>query len=299
MPEMPEVETIRRDLDAALAGRRIASVKLIYPKTAKYPAAFFVRALVGAKIKQVSRRGKLLIISLSARGKKEAIYLLIHLKMTGQLIYLSGAKRLAGGHSLKAKSSSLEEAAGGALPNRHTRAVFAFQGGGRLFFNDLRKFGYLKLASQAELDSLLSLGYGPEPLTKEFNLAALKKALAGRKIKIKAALLIQPLVAGLGNIYADEALFASGINPERLAGSLKEGELKKLHGAINRVVGKAIEFRGTTFSDYRDSKGKQGNFSRFLKVYGRAGEPCYRCRRPISKKKLGGRSAHFCSTCQS
>ncbi len=219
--------------------------------------------------------------------------------MTGQLIYLSGARRLAGGHSLKAKSASLEEAVGGSLPNRHTRAAFDLSGKGKLFFNDLRKFGYLKLASQKELEGILESNYGPEPLTKEFTLAALKKALAGRKTKIKAALLIQPLVAGLGNIYADEALFAAGIHPERLAESLKEGELKKLHGAINRVIGRAIEFRGTTFSDYRDSKGKQGNFSRFLKVYGRAGDPCYRCRRPISKKKLGGRSAHFCSTCQS
>lgn len=303
MPELPEVETIRRDLAAALIGRRFLSVDILSPKMVWPRAAFFKRELVARRILGVDRRGKLLIFRLSpskksvqANKKNQATaldYLLIHLKMTGQLIYQSKKLTVAGGHSL-AKSSNISRG----LPNQHTRAIFYFKAGGRLFFNDLRKFGYLKLSSKLELDNLIARNYGPEPLTPAFTAATLQHILKNKKIKIKAALLDQKLIAGLGNIYVDESLFAARILPTRLASSLSAREVKKLWQSIQRIIRLAIVKRGTTFSDYRDSAGRSGNFSRYLKVYGRAKKKCSHCGHPILKVKLAGRGTHYCAHCQ-
>lgn len=303
MPELPEVETIRRDLSARLLGQKITSVNILSPKTASQPAVFLKKTLVGRRIIKIIRRGKLLIFQLTpvkkkfGAGKKEISssatsltafdYLLIHLKMTGQLIYIS----------------DFAVSVGGALPNKYTRAIIVFAAsgralGGRLFFNDLRKFGYLRLATASELKTLLNNNYGPEPLTSNFSLAVLGNALKNKKIKIKPLLLNQKLIAGLGNIYADEALWLARINPERPAGSLKPREIKKLRQAINRIIKQAIKYRGTTFNNYVDSRGRRGNFYNLLKVYGRQGEKCPNCHGPISKKKVAGRGAHYCPRCQ-
>ena len=290
MPELPEVETIRRDL-SALIGRKITALNIINPKTASHSAAFFVSSLVGKKLIKIERRGKLLILVFSGD-----LFLLIHLKMTGQLIYQSKNKKIVGGHSLA--TGSYEKSVGGKLPNRHTRAIFYFSGGGELFFNDLRKFGYLKLVDKKELDKILVNNYGPEPLTPEFTTLQLAKVLQNRKINIKAVLLNQKLIAGLGNIYVDEALFAAKIRPTRSAGSIKSPEIEKLFKEINKLIKRAIEYRGTTFSNYVDSKGQKGNFSKFLKVYGRGGKPCLVCKMPISKIKIAGRGTHYCPNCQ-
>lgn len=311
MPELPEVETIRHDLAAVLSGRRLSSVKILFSKTASHGAVFLERELTGRRILGVDRRGKLLIFRLNNSQKnsvkdKSLDFLLIHLKMTGQLIYSSQKLTLAGGHSLtKSKSSKrpapaspLAAAVGGNLPNKHTRAIFSFDSGAHLFFNDLRKFGYLKLCSKLELDRLIAANYGPEPLTPAFTFSALSQILKNKKTKIKAVLLDQKRVAGLGNIYVDESLFAAQIRPERLAASLSAAEVKKLWQAIQKIIKLAISKRGTTFSDYRDSEGRKGNFSRYLKVYGRNGQKCLRCGQPILKVKLAGRGTHYCANCQ-
>lgn len=290
MPELPEVETIRRDL-IALIGRKITALNIINPKTASHSAAFFVSSLVGKKLIKIERRGKLLILVFSGD-----LFLLIHLKMTGQLIYQSKNKKIVGGHSLAA--GSYEKSVGGKLPNKHTRAVFYFSGGGELFFNDLRKFGYLKLVDKKELEKILASNYGPEPLTPEFTILQLAKVLKNRKINVKAVLLNQKLIAGLGNIYVDESLFAAGIRPTRPASGVKPKEIKRLFEEINKLIKRAIAYRGTTFSNYVDSKGQKGNFSRFLKVYGRVGKPCLVCKMPIIKIKIAGRGTHYCPNCQ-
>ncbi|MHB8904077.1 MAG: DNA-formamidopyrimidine glycosylase [Patescibacteria group bacterium] len=298
MPEMPEVETIASDLSEKIRSQEIISLELLSPKSVKNTPLFFKKNLLGASFKKISRRGKLLIFALS----KNENFLLIHLKMTGQLIYINKKIQLAGGHSLNNKSNqkngSFSSSVGGALPNKHTRVVINFKNGGRLFFNDLRKFGYLKIVTLVELNKILENNYGPEPLTSEFSVKYLEKLFARRNIKIKVLLLDQKLVAGLGNIYVDEALFASEIRPERLASSLHLTEIKKLFLEINVLIKKAIKYRGTTFSDYVDSKGQKGNFSKFLKVYGRKNENCVKCGRPIIKIKLAGRGTHYCSHCQ-
>lgn len=302
MPELPEVETIRRDLALGLPGHRIRAVHILSPKTASPSAAFLKAHLTGQKITKIERRGKLLIFTLAPGD----FYLLIHLKMTGQLIYLDGKHKIAGGHSLRQSGAKIGaqtkdrfvDSVGGELPNKHTRVIIELAGGRRLFFNDMRKFGYVKLATTAELSVLLKNNYGPEPLTAGFSWPFFQKLLKNRSTKIKALLLDQKLIAGLGNIYVDETLWEAKIDPRRRAGSLQSGDSRKLWQAINRVIRQAIKQRGTTFSDYVDSQGRRGNFSRFLKVYGRHGEKCPVCRRLIRKIKVAGRGTHYCAHCQ-
>lgn len=290
MPELPEVETIRRDL-STLLGNKIVALKIFSSKTASHSAAFFVKTLVGQKLIKIERRGKLLILSFA-----NGFFLLIHLKMTGQLIFQSTKIKIVGGHSLG--EGSYDKSVGGQLPNKHTRAVFYFSNGGELFFNDLRKFGYLKLVKKSELEKILKNNYGPEPLTPEFSADRLREIIKTRKTNIKAVLLNQKLIAGLGNIYVDEALFAAKISPKRIASKLKFAEISLLVKEINRLIKKAIEYRGTTFNNYVDSRGRKGNFSKLLKVYGRGGEKCLICGRAILKVKLAGRGTHYCPNCQ-
>ncbi|MFA6995002.1 MAG: bifunctional DNA-formamidopyrimidine glycosylase/DNA-(apurinic or apyrimidinic site) lyase [Patescibacteria group bacterium] len=302
MPEMPEVETIARDLAFSLIGQKIESVKILSAKTVSQSETFFKKNLVGRKIIKVARRGKLLIFSLSPARRQSPDYLLIHLKMTGQLIYLNRRTKIVGGHSLnsnrRTNDNSLAAAVGGELPNKYTRALLGFKPSGQLFFNDLRKFGYLKLVTGVELERLLKNNYGPEPLSPAFSRSVFQTILKNRTTKIKALLLNQKLIAGLGNIYVDESLWAARINPERPAGSLNLEEIKKLWQAINRIIRQAIKERGTTFSNYVDSKGQRGNFSRFLRVYGRQGKKCSNCQNLLLKKKVAGRGTHYCPHCQ-
>lgn len=233
-----------------------------------------------------------LIIDLANTDK----HLLFHLKMTGQLIFIHGDQALAGGHSLA--GASFQDAVGGKLPNKFTRAIFSFADGSQLFFNDLRKFGYIKLVNGAELTRILKDNYGPEPLDKEFNSNWLKEIFAKRTAPIKAVILDQKLIAGLGNIYADESLFLAGINPNRSANSLKPAEIKALNLAIVSIIKQAIKARGTTFRNFVDGQGRKGNFVNYLRVYQRQGQPCPRCGRPLQKMKVRGRGTHYCQYCQ-
>ena len=292
MPELPEVETVRRDLMAHLLNKKIKSVTVLNLKTVGGQTEDFARNLQGTFFIDILRRGKLLIFKL----KRSDLFLLTHLKMTGQLIYLDGVKVFAGGHSVAA--DSYFKAVGGALPNKYTRVIIEFADKSRLFFNDLRKFGYMKIVNQKELDEFIEKNYGPEPLDKDFVLAEFVAKLRKRSRNIKAVLLDQKIVTGLGNIYVDEVLFAAGVRPMRIASSLTKTETTSVYKEIKRILTLAIKHRGTTFSNYVDSKGQPGNFSQKLKVYGRGKETCYVCSTAIIKTKIAGRGTHYCPHCQ-
>jgi len=287
MPELPEVETLRRELARVLPGRVFAAVKILWPGTVKQiePKKFAAR-LRGRKILAVERRAKILIFKLSG-GE----CLLIHLKLTGQLIFAAGDKLVGGGHPEN--------------PAKYTRVIFTFTDpsgrradGAKLLFNDLRKFGWLKLASASEAEKILG-GHGVEPLSREFNLEKFS-AILNRypKRKLKSLLLDQTLIAGLGNIYADESCFAAGLRPTRLVERLTSNNRKKLHQAIIAVLKLSIRKKGTSYRDYRRSTGARGGFVPHLNVYGRGGAECKKCGGVISKIKLNGRGTHFCPRCQ-
>lgn len=243
MPELPEVETIRRDLSQRIIGKSINK----------------------QKIKNISRRGKLLILKLPNK------FLLIHLGMTGQLIYKSKNQITVGGHE-------------GPDISKYTRKRWKISSGD-LLFNDARKFGYYKYVKKLDLSK-----YGPEPENFSF-----QKSQA----KIKPYLLNQKNIAGIGNIYADEILFHAGIRPTRRINKLSKKEKMKIKGSIKYILSKAIEKRGTTFADYRDAKGERGNYKRYLKVYGREDLLCKKCKlNNIKKIKLAGRGTHYCRLCQ-
>lgn len=290
MPELPEVETIKNDLKKKICGKRIKSVNVAKKRIVGGNIQKFCKILVGNFIKDISRIGKLLILEI---GNNQ--FLLIHLKMTGQLVYRQKNNIIAGGHSLSGEG--VINKVGGALPNKHSHVVFSFADGSELFFNDIRQFGYLKIVELDELERIKS-GYGIEPLTKNFRLEEFKKIFKNRKTNIKAVLLNQKLISGIGNIYADEILFDAGVNPKRIAGKLSGKEIESIFHSSQKIIKKAIKYRGTTFSDYVDTAGKKGNFSRFLRVYGQEGNKCHKCGGVVKKIKLGGRGTRFCPKCQ-
>lgn len=286
MPELPEVETVRRDLERVLVGVPIVKVEALHSKTIRpLTAAQLTKKLHGHSIKAIARIGKLLIVELNSIDE----VILVHLKMTGQMIYQAGKTIMAGGHSLSEPLAN--------LPNKHTRLIMTFKNGARLFFNDLRLFGYWKIANRAELAAIKS-GYGIEPLTENFTWPNFKQAFSGRKTNIKAILLNQAVISGMGNIYVDEALWRAKILPSRRVNSLTEPELKKLWQACHEVIELGVKHRGTTFNHFVDGHGQKGGFLKFLEVYGKKGQPCSRCGTPIKKISLAGRGTHFCPKCQ-
>lgn len=289
MPELPEVETIKNDIRQAIVGLKIIKAKVINAKSIRSTAKCFADDLPGNRISSVDRIGKLIFIALAPKEK----YWLVHLGMTGQIIYVRGSQVIAGGHSGEGGRQRLDLE----LPGKHTRAWVEFEDGSRLYFNDQRLFGYMSLAMKFELEKRLSK-YGADPIAKSFTSEKLSAIIRNRKTNIKAVLLNQDLIAGIGNIYADEALYAAGIFPGRIASDLKPEEIKRLAGSIRQILLRAIKFRGTTFSDYRDASGRQGNFTSQLKVYGKSGQKCLRCGNYIKKIKLAGRGTSYCEACQ-
>lgn len=287
MPELPEVETIKNDLAEVLVGRTIADVDVRLPKMVRGDARSFRRRLRGQRIGSLARRGKLLIIELEGSNQ----YLLIHLKMTGQLIYRKADHVIAGGHS---QSSMPVDS----LPNKFSHIIFSLSDGATVYFNDLRQFGYVKLVSAQEKEDELSV-YGVEPLAAAFTVDELRSRLKGRRVAVKAALLDQSVIAGLGNIYVDEACWLAGVRPMRRAHRLRAREVAALHRAIRQVIRGAITHRGTTFNNYRDAHGRRGDYVRRLAVYGRAGQRCRRCRTTVLKRVVvAGRGTVYCSRCQ-
>ncbi len=269
MPELPEVETIVRQLQPGLAGCRIVSVEILDPRL-ETPAK---NKLPGRKILDITRLGKQVCLELSGNDRDEMkLWLLFHLRMTGRLI---------------THSCSLDQ------NERHLRARLVLDQGSLLFY-DMRSFGCLLV-----LDSLQeALPKGIDPLSRRFTRRKLRELINGSKQEIKPWLLRQDRLVGLGNIYTSEILFASGIDPRRQAGSLKSDELHRLHSQIRRILLLAIKNCGTTFSDFQDSQGRTGSFQRLLSVYGKTGQPCPNCSGPIQRIVQQQRSTFFCSACQ-
>lgn len=283
MPELPEVETIVRDLDKNLKNRKIVGIKRLDKKIFALPAGQ-AKNILSSTVRRVSRRAKILIFDLGGN------FLIIHLKMTGQLVLKTKKELLAGGHPINSQDKK--------LPNKFTRVIFKFNDGSLLYFNDVRRFGWLKIFSAEKLAGLEKT-LGVEPLSPKFSRDFFKKFLERKKnISLKQSLMDQKYIAGIGNIYADESLFAAGLKPFRKAGSLKPAEAKRLWLAIPKILKFSIRHRGTSFNDYVDARGRAGNFVNYLKVYGRAGEPCFKCRLPVKKIKFGGRGTHWCDHCQ-
>ncbi len=327
MPELPEVETVRRDLEKVLVGKKITAVEVldkkivsvspVIPSEASRPTrnplksvkiTDFILALKNKKIVRIERRGKLLAFGLSS-GE----FLLAHLKMTGQLIYTPVSSPRKRGSSRKASRikswipafAGMTTVAGGhqigkndlQVPNKFTRVIIQFQGG-ILYFNDLRRFGYLKVVSSKEKEKIFKNSFGIEPLTPDFKLPAFTKIFQNRKTNLKAILMNQKLISGLGNIYVDEACFCAGLLPWRSAQSLKPAEIKKLFSCIQKVIAVAIKNRGTTFKDFVDGEGATGGHYKFLKVFDRNGDKCFVCKTVIKKIKHAGRGTHYCERCQ-
>lgn len=279
MPELPEVETISRQLNKLIVGKKIKKIEIRLAKIVKLSSAVFQRALAGATIKKISRRAKLLIMELNNGWS-----MLAHLKMTGQTIY----------------KKTTDYRLPTTVENKHTHVIFNFTDGNRLLFNDLRQFGYLKLVKSAELsDYFTREGFGPEPLDKNFTLMDFEALLAKKPTaRIKQFLMDPKIIAGIGNIYADEVLFFSRVHPLRPVVSLKKAEIKRLYEGIKKILLAAIKLKGTSSNDYLDAFGQKGKFAAKLKVYGKEGEKCVKCKGRIIRIKIGGRSAHFCPVCQ-
>jgi formamidopyrimidine-DNA glycosylase len=272
MPELPEVETVRRSLAGVLAGRRIAeTTRISWERTIAEPAPELFRELLRDRlITGVDRRAKYLIIRLD---RDES--LVVHLRMTGRL--------------------TIED--DGAEPDPHTHVVLRLEGGGQLFFRDTRKFGRIWLLD-AEGLRVLQQHLGPEPLDEALTAEEWRTLLRRRKGRLKPLLLDQKLIAGLGNIYVDEALWLSRLHPLRTVPSLDDAEIDRLYDAVRAVLSSAVERRGTSFSDYRDGWGQPGDNQHFLEVYDRAGQPCRRCGTPIERTVVAQRGTHLCPSCQ-
>jgi formamidopyrimidine-DNA glycosylase len=275
VPELPEVETIRRDLETRVVGRRITSL-YIPPDTGKpvpvlkgIDQAMFREGVVGARIEAVERRGKYLALRLDT-----GTLIVVHLRMTGALLHRRS----------------------GAEPDRFLRAVLTLDDGSELRFTDIRKFGGLWLVD--DFAEASSTGLGPEPLGEGFSVDVLSEAVAGRKAPVKSIILDQRRIAGIGNIYADEACFAAGLDPRRLGATLAAPDVEALHAAVRQVLLFGVESRGASFRDYKDAGGESGSMQMHVKVFRRTGKPCYTCGAIIERVKVGGRSTHFCPQCQ-
>lgn len=287
MPELPEVETIVRELNQKLKGRKIKAVVVRLPKMINLSIAKFQAGLIGKIIKSVSRRAKMIILNLSS-GE----HLLIHLKMTGQLVYRRKSGKIAavGGHPIMADLKS--------LPNKFSHIIFTFNDDSHLFYNDIRQFGWWKLVDSRQLQAV-SQDHGIEPFTKDYTLKNFKLILKKYpKRKIKQLLLDQKLIAGVGNIYADESCFCARIRPQRLIKTLGEKEVADLFKCIPKIMSAAIAKGGTSADTYVRTDGSQGGFRPYLKVYGRTGEKCKVCSTLITKIRLNGRGTHYCGKCQ-
>ena len=274
MPELPEVETIRRDLLSHVVGRTITGVRVAVGASRvvrDVPVTAFARRIAGRRIDDLARRGKYLLFRLD--GKSAPVYLAVHLRMTGSLLYRRS----------------------GDPPDAYVRAVITLDDGSELRYADLRKLGQMWVVDSPE-EAVGALG--PEPLDAAFTAAKLRESLAHRRAPVKAVLLDQRAIAGLGNIYADEALFAARIHPRRLANTLTDAEVRRLHRAMRRVLNDALTNRGSSFRDYVDAAGREGTHHLQVKVFRRTGQPCYVCRTEIARIKVGGRSTHFCPRCQ-
>lgn len=287
MPELPEVETVRRGLQGLIVGKTVKAVDYDFPKGFPNAQADVDGFLIGAAVTGVRRRAKVLLIELSTDYT-----LVIHLKMTGQMVFVAPAVRFGAGHP----SDSLVAD----LPDKSTRVTFTFADGSRLFFNDFRKFGWIRLLPAIgipEIDFFKKVG--PEPLADDFTAKEFAERLARRKnTSIKAALLDQTVIAGVGNIYADESLWGAKLHPATRVADVPPARLKKLYEELRFVMNLAIEKGGSTDRNYVNAEGKKGTYLDFARVFRREGLACPRCGAAIEKSRVAGRGTHACPKCQ-
>ncbi len=275
MPELPEIQTIVNGLNRLITGRKILEITWNWAKSfPNSPEA--VEATLGAAIVGARRRGKAVLIDLDNQTT-----LLVHLKMTGQLIVQEAGQT-------------------GPFPDKSTRVQFDFTDGSTLYFNDFRKFGWVRIMTPAELDQNAFLSkLGPEPLGRNFTRKVFQERMSRRKNTfVKAALLDQTVLAGIGNIYCDEALFLAGIMPDRRVHSLTDADYAKLHRSLRKVLNTSIDLGGSTRKNYLNAEGTKGHYLDQAWIYGRQGEPCRKCGTTIKKIRVAGRGTHFCMNCQ-
>jgi formamidopyrimidine-DNA glycosylase len=274
MPELPEVETVRAGLEPKLVGRRLERVEILDPRlTRPVDPAGVAAELEAERVAALDRRGKYLIVRFET-GR----VLLIHLRMTGQLLHANGDSLPAG--------------------DAHRRAVVRLDDGSDVIYRDVRRFGTWQLLEPDELDQYLAERLGREPLVRAFTSKRLAETLAGRRAPVKAVLLDQRRVAGVGNIYADEALWRAGIHPLRPAADLETDEVAALHRGIRAALRAGIARQGATLRNYRTPDGSPGAMQAEFRVYGRAGEACERCGTPVEKIRAAGRGTWYCPVCQ-
>lgn len=277
MPELPEVEVISQGLAQALTGQRIRAVRVLDRMALEQPVAAFQRLVQGRRVARVWRRAKLVLLDLADGRPDSRTTLAVHLRMTGRLVALAKAEPLP--------------------DERFARVLFELASGGRLAFLDVRRFGRCLAFGPGGLAAWpFFAALGPEPL--DLDAAAFTARLAGRRGRIKPLLLDQTVVAGIGNIYADESLFRAGIRPQARVADLGPERLARLHACLVAVLAEAIAANGSSIRDYRDSGGRVGAFQNSFRVYGRAGLPCLQCGKKLKKSTLSGRTTTFCTTCQ-
>jgi formamidopyrimidine-DNA glycosylase len=288
MPELPEVETIRRGLQQTIVGLKIRDIEPLHPKSLQARSDQLDAHALGATIEAFERYGKVLVIKLDS-----GYSLLIHLKMTGQMVLVrQDGQRYAGGHPTKSMADE--------LPDKSTKVIFRLSDGSTLYFNDQRIFGWIKLEPTGEIlrDALIAR-LGPEPLTEAFELNGFTAVLKRRaRSPIKGVILDQSTVAGVGNIYADESLHLAKIHPATLAGNLTAGQVRRLYEAIKTIIALGVEHGGTSFTSYVNALGGTGDYLHHARVFRRQGLTCPVCGSIIIKTRVAGRGTHLCPTCQ-
>ena len=287
MPELPEVETVRRGLAELIIGKVVVSSENDTAKGFPNTDADVRQFLYGSTVTAIRRRAKVLMIDLSTEYS-----LVIHLKMTGQLVFVDKEERFGAGHP----NDSLVNA----LPDKSTRVTITFKDGSKLFFNDQRKFGWVKLMPTVEIPELPFMKkVGPEPLELDFTAEQFAARFARRgRTNIKAAILDQSVVAGVGNIYADESLWGAKVHPKRLVETITAEEFQLLYTDLREVMNLSIEKGGSSNRNYVNAEGKRGSYMDFARVFRREGLPCPRCGTTIEKLRVAGRGTHICPHCQ-
>ena len=286
MPELPEVTVVVNSLNDAIKGLVLESVEYDWAKKF-YWNGFSIADLKGAKVKGLRRFGKVVVIDLS-----NGFSFVIHLKLTGQLIYLDKKTRVSGGHPIPPLNSP--------VPNSTTRVTFAFTNGGHLYFNDMRKFGWVKVARTGEESIKAAIGkteLGPDPMAMKYE-EFLERIRKKPQARIKKLLMDQSFVSGIGNIYSDEALWRAKIHPKRAVVTLSDPEIKAIFNGVIDSFRLAIAKGGSSANSFVDGRGEKGLYLTFAKAYHMTGQPCERCKTPIVREKMDGRSAHFCPACQ-
>jgi len=283
MPELPEVEIIRLGLQDKIVGLKITDVEIRLPKIFQGD----VKDIIGSKVLNLRRRAKILLIDLD-----NSLSLVVHLKMSGQLVYHQKGKQSTFGHPIPF--------AGTSLPAKSTHVIFTFSDGSVLYFNDIRQFGYIKVVKTSEVEKLKAIQeFGPEPLTAEFTQDKFKEIVLRKKTPIKLVLMDQTQIAGVGNIYASEALFLAKIHPKRSASTLESEETSKLYDALIQVLKMGIKYGGSSENAYVNALGEKGTMQDHFRAYARAGKPCPNsCGHKIERVTLGGRGTFFCPSCQ-